>query len=122
MRELEKRSTKLLHATDELRQLVLDNPELPLLVFAGEEANGFEYIYTSCSYCHACKGEFLDCYQTVDDECCFTSRDEFWEAMADSLADDADGLTDTEFDTKIDAEVAEYDPYWTPCIILYVNN
>ena len=58
----------------------------------------------------------------MDDECSFTSRDEFWEAMADSLADDAEGLTDKEFDTKIDAEVAEYDPYWTPCIILYVNN
>lgn len=122
MRELEKRSTKLLHATDELRQLVIDNPELPLLVFSGEDVGGTDYSYTSCSYCSAQKGEFLDCWQTVDDECCFTSRDEFWEAMANRLEDDSEGLTDKEFDAKVDAEVAEYDPYWMPCIILYVNN
>ena len=122
MRELEKRSTKLLHATDELRQLIIDNPELPLLVFAGEDVGGTDYAYVSCSYCSAQKGEFLDCWQTVNDELCFIDRVEFQEEMAECLADDAEGLSDEEFDAKVDAEVAEYDPYWKPCIILYVND
>lgn len=29
----------LLHSADELRQLIRENPTLPLLVFAGENAN-----------------------------------------------------------------------------------
>ena len=42
--------TGLLHATDELRQLIIDNPGLPLLVFAGEDANdGGDFFYMSCS-------------------------------------------------------------------------
>ena len=112
MRELEKRSTKLLHATDELRQLI----------FAGEDVGGTDYAYVSCSYCSAQKGEFLDCWQTVNDELCFIDRVEFQEEMAECLADDAEGLSDEEFDAKVDAEVAEYGPYWKPCISLYVKD
>ena len=47
MNEYEKKSTGLLHATDELRQLILENPELPLLVFAGEDCNSGDYSYMS---------------------------------------------------------------------------
>ena len=38
-----KLETGLLHATDELRELILQNPELPLLVFAGEDSNNGEW-------------------------------------------------------------------------------
>lgn len=33
----ERHPTGLLHSADELRQLIRENPALPLLVFAGEE-------------------------------------------------------------------------------------
>lgn len=56
----ERRPTGLLHTADELRQLIRNNPTLPLLVFAGEEANSGDYSYMSCSYIKAYKGEFLD--------------------------------------------------------------
>lgn len=45
MNEYEKKRTGLLHATDELRQLILENPELPLLVFAGEDCNSGDYSF-----------------------------------------------------------------------------
>lgn len=105
----ERRPTGLLHTADELRQLIRNNPTLPLLVFAGEEANSKVY-----------KGEFLDCAQTVNDCMCYTDRDEFEEAVADSLADG--DYTDEEFDALVKKTVAEYDPYWKPCIILNVDN
>ena len=92
----------------------------PLLVFAGEEANSGDYPYMSCSYIKAYKGEFLDCTQTVNDCMCYTDRDEFEEAVADSLADG--DYTDEEFDALVKKTVAEYDPYWKPCIILNVDN
>ena len=110
----------LLHSADELRQLIRANPTLPLLVFAGESANTGDYSYMSCSYIKAYKGEFLDCAQTVNDCMCFTDRDEFEEAIADSLADS--DCTNEEFDALVKKEMAEYDPYWKPCIVLNVDN
>lgn len=116
----ERHPTGLLHSADELRQLIRENPALPLLVFAGEEANSGDYPYMSCSYIKAYKGEFLNCTQTVNDCMCYTDRDEFEEAVADSLADG--DYTDEEFDALVKKTVAEYDPYWKPCIILNVDN
>lgn len=37
----------LLNDTTELRNLILENPDLPLLIFAGEEAWNGEYSYES---------------------------------------------------------------------------
>lgn len=102
----ERRPTGLLHTADELRQLIRNSPTLPLLVFAGEEANSGDYSYMSCSYIKAYKGEFLDCTQTVNDCMCYTDGD----------------YTDEEFDALVKKTVAEYDPYWKPCIILNVDN
>lgn len=52
----ERHPTGLLHTADELRQLIRNNPTLPLLVFAGEEANSGDYPYMSCSYIKVYKG------------------------------------------------------------------
>lgn len=101
----ERHPTGLLHSADELRQLIRENPALPLLVFAGEEANSGDYPYMSCSYIKAYKGEFLDCTQTVNDCMCYTDRDEFEEAVADSLADG--DYTDEEFDALVKKKVDE---------------
>ena len=125
MKELERRPTKLLTASDELRRLIIENPDLPLLIFAGEDANPGDYSYTSCSSCHAEVGEFLDCMQEVNDERCYTDRDTFAEDLADNLYgdlhDDWTG-TDGEWDKYVEDQVAEYNPYWRKAIILYVDN
>lgn len=111
----------LLHATDELRQLIVNNPGLPLLVFAGEDANaGGDFSYVSCSYVHAYVGEYLDCSQTVNDCRCYTDRDEFQEALENKNSN-FDG-SEQEFEQFIEDLVMEYEPFWKPCIILYVNN
>lgn len=116
----ERKPSGLLHPTDELRQLICENPTLPLLVFAGDCANSGDYCYMGCSYISAYKGEFLDCAQTVNDDMCYIDRDEFEEAIADSLANM--DCTDEEFDALVKKEMAEYDSYWKPCIILKVDN
>ena len=67
MRYSEHIVTGVLTAADELRQLILDNPSLSLLVFAGEYSNIGEYGYMACSSVRASLGEFLDCQQEVDD-------------------------------------------------------
>lgn len=120
MNEYEKKKTGLLHSTDELRQLLIDHPDLPMLVFAGEDCNSDYYSYISCSRVSASIGEFLDCQQTVNDERCYTDRDDFQEDMEYHYSD-FDG-SDQEFETFIENELLKYDPYWKPCIIVYVDN
>lgn len=117
----ERKPTGLLHATDELRQLIIDHPDLPLLIFAGEEANaGGDYSYMSCSYINSYVGEYLDCSQTVNDCRCYTDRDDFREAVK-YLHSDFDG-SELEFEELVESVLKEYNPFWKPCIILRVNN
>jgi hypothetical protein len=120
MNDYEKKKTGLLHSTDELRQLLIDHPDLPLLVLAGEDCNSGDYSYMSCSRVSASIGEFLDCQQTVNDEMCYTDRDDFQEDMEYNYSD-FDG-SDQEFEIFIENELLKYDPYWKPCIIVYVDN
>ena len=113
--------TGILNSAEELRQLIIDNPGLPLLVFAGEDANSGVWCYMTCSYVRAYVGEFLDCSQTVNDCKCYCDRDDFEEDIQDVMCDDFEG-TDEEFEQAVKDRMAEYDPYWKPCIIVNVNN
>lgn len=120
MRDEEKRPTRLLHSADDLRQLILDHPDLPLIVFASDDANSGDYSYMSCGTVHAEVGEFLDCMQDVDDEYCFTDREDFEEKIVNSLYD-FDG-SEQELEDEVKRRAAEYEPYWKPCIIVNVGN
>lgn len=124
MKESEKKPTDLLHTGDKIRKILLEHPDLPLLVFAGDECNSGDYSYMSCTLVTAEVGEFLDCQQDVEPERCYNDRGDFEEALADRLyySDEAKGKTDEEFDALVKEKMAEYDPYWKPCIILWVNN
>lgn len=120
MRDEEKQPTGLVHSADKLRQFILDNPDLPLIVFASDEANNGDYSYMSCDSVDVEVGEFLDCMQDVNDEYCFTDRDKFAEQIEESLYD-FDG-TDQELEDEVKRRVAEYEPYWKRCIIVRVGN
>lgn len=120
MTEAEKHPTGLLHSGDELRRLLLERPDLPLLVFAGDEANIGDWSYMSCGSVHAEVGEFLDCQQGINDERCFTDREEFEDEARDNYCD-FDG-SEREFEQFMDDLILSYEPYWKPCIIVYVNN
>lgn len=120
MYKKERVSTGLLNATQELRKLIIDYPDLPLLVFAGQDANCADYSYTSCGRVRASIGEYLDCMQTVNVEYCYTDRDEFQEDIENKHYDFKG--SDEEFDALVKAELDEYEPYWKKCIILYVDN
>lgn len=125
MKPQEKKSTKLLNSTTELRQLILNNPNLPLLVFAGEDCNGGYYGYVGCSYVRAYKGEFLDCQQAINDEKYYIKRDDFSEDLADKLYSEWKELgsnTDQKFEEFFKKRLLEYDPYWKDCIILLVDS
>ena len=124
MTSKERKPSGVLHSADELKQLIAENPDLPIVVFAGDDANTGDYSYMSCSYIKAYKGEFLDCAQTVNNCMCYTDRDDFEEAVADSLAGEEQyrDLPYDEFNFLVERTVNEYDDFWKPCILLHVDN
>ena len=120
MKNEERKSTGLLRSADKLRFLILNNPNLPLLVFAGENANTGDFDYMCCSSLDPYVGEFLDCTQTVNSYMCYTDREVFEEDLANSIGDSH--CSDEEIDTIAREKAAEYSRYWKPCIIVNVNN
>lgn len=114
-----------LHATDELRQLIIDNPGLPLLVMAGPEVYSDDYSpgYTLCDYVKASLGEVLDSTD-FDDEWVITDRDELEERIRESpdFVDEHSDLSDEEFDKAVEEKMELYDDDWVKAIIVKVDN
>lgn len=118
MSYLEPKGTSLNIATNtqELRKLIIENPDLPLLIFAGEDAY-FDcgFAYTCCSSIWAELGEFLDSYiEEGGSDKIFCDRDELNDIVGDYYYEESDDY--------IDEKIKSYDPYWKKCIILYVDN
>lgn len=118
--------TGLLYKTDLLKKLILENPDLPLLVFAGEEAYNSDFGWTSCSCVSAEIGEVLDADTEFmdDDGMLYTDRIRFEEDFGDWYYTYKwnDKGTDAELDAEIEQELKKFEPYWKKCIILFVNN
>lgn len=114
-----------LHATDELRRLIIDNPGLPLLVMAGPEAYSDDYSpgYTLCDYVKAGLGEVLDSTD-FDDEWVITDRDELEERIRENpdFVDEHSNLSDEEFDKAVEEKMKLYDGNWVKAIIVKVDN
>lgn len=115
-------NTKLpvsLKDTTELRKLIIDNPDLPLIIFCGEESWDGEHSYCSAS---ASKGSIqeLTLYENVYDAT-WMDREDYAEKLADDLCDDEEykGMTDQEYDAMIDQKVNETE--FVKAIVIYVG-
>ena len=110
-----------IHNTEALRRMILENSDLPLVVFAGEEANNGYYGWMCCTDIRVEKGEVLDC-DGPKKEWIYTDREELEDDVADQLYDEFSGLDDDEYATLLKKKIAKYEEYWTECIILRVTN
>lgn len=130
MENTAKTPTGLLHSTDKLRQLIIENPELPLLVFATENA-GAEGYYRHArgenvqTEIEAEIGEYMDCFLEDEDEVnffcrVFTSRADLEEAVEELC--EIHEINFEECSYFVRKTMEEYEPYWKPCIILTVGN
>lgn len=114
----------LIHDASELRKLIAENPDLPIVFLAGERANSGDFYWMYCSYVSASIEEILYIHDPYDGEdAVFTDKDEFEEAVSDALYDkETSDLSDSEFDAMVKAEVAKYEPYWRKVIAVYADN
>lgn len=109
----------------ELKNLILENPTLPLLVFATEDANSGEWSKELAS-CRCEKGIVLDatkdCWLPRDDRV-YTDEDDLEEDIQDALADEDEykSLSDEEFYKVVSEKAKALEPYWKECIIITVD-
>ena len=120
----------ILHSADVLRKLIIENPDLPLLVFAGESAYAdCGYAYSCASCISACLGEVLldkgpyGC--AFKEDMIYCDRDiaeeDFEEYLWDNRTDEEMKWTEEQWDEYVQQEFHKC-THWEKCIILYVDN
>lgn len=114
----------IVHGTTELRKLIAENPDLPIVVLVSEEAYSGEWGYEYCANVSCDLGEVLDCKIPFGGGIVPTDKDDFEEQLADYLCDlpENKGLSDSEFDKLLKEEMAKYEPYWKKVISISANN
>ena len=116
------RTYALSKESDELKKLILENPDLPIVVLAGEEANNGYYNYMFCSYISFRIEEILDCDYFDYNDCVFCDRSRLEEYIEDMLYDEYHDKPDEEYEEAIKNKLAELEPYWTKVIAIYATN
>lgn len=104
-----------LNNTSHLRQLILDNPDLPLLIFCGEESWCGEWAYSQAD---ASKGE-IKTLTLCDDM--WVEEEEYLEWLSDRLNFSGEymDMSDEEFERMIEQKVEETE--FCKAIVIYVG-
>lgn len=106
--------------TDELKQLISEHPDYPIVVLCNYEVVGDDesYGWWYAPEIRFSIGEILDCEQDIDEEKTYIDRDEFEEDMYNKYEDDEEyeKLDNYEFDEMIENKLKEYEPYWKKVI------
>ena len=116
--------TGLVMRSDPIRKLILDHPDLPVVFMANEDANIGDYSLMFCTQAHAEVGEILDCWQDINPDVTYTSRDEFREAIDEHIygLTQYDDRSEDWYESEIKRIEKLYEPYWRPCILITVGN
>lgn len=114
----------LTKSSDELKQLIAENPDLPIVVLVGQDAVSDDFGYTYCSDIHFSIEEILDCTLPFGDDYVYNDRDDFENALSDYLADceEYEKLSDEEFEVLLNKELSKYEPYWKKVIAITGDN
>lgn len=112
--------------TNELKKLIADNPDLPIVVLAGTEAtDGEQSMY--CSDIRFYIDEILDC-EVPYMEYIETDRVNFEEQIEEWLWDEMGGndrnskLSETVFEETLKETKEKYEPYWKKVIVIHADN
>lgn len=112
----------LTQPTDELRKLILENPDLPIVVLAGEDANSGWSGYMFCTSISFSIGEILDYNFYGYDGSVFIDRNDLEEIIIDNFSDEYPDIPIEEFNALVEKEVKKYEPYWKDVIMIWADN
>lgn len=113
--------------TDKLKELIRVNPDLPIVVLAGEDACMEGYSSTFCSDVRFLIEEILDCevpyMEYVEtDRINFEEEIEewFWDEMGGNDKDST--LSEAVFEDALKELKEQYEPYWKTAIVIMADN
>ena len=112
----------LTHKSDELKKLILENPDLPIVVLASDEANCGDWCWQYCFHVSCHLDEILDCDYSDNCDTVFTDRDDLEEHIAYELYEEYCGKSEEEYEKAIKNKMEELEPYWTKVIAIYASN
>lgn len=116
-------SKGIIHDSAKLRRLIAENPGLPIVVLAGEDANIGDYNWQYCTEGSCRIDEILDCETPFKGDYVYSDHEDFDEDIANHLYGIyGEKLTDEEFEELLKREIAKYKPFWKKVIAIYVNN
>lgn len=116
------RTYALSKESDDLKKLILENPDLPIVVLAGEEASDGDHYWTFCSSISFHIEEILDCDYLDSRDCIFTDRDNLESHIENELYDEYCDRSDEEYEKAIKDKMNELEPFWTKVIAIYATN
>lgn len=116
------RRYSLAKESDELKSLILENSDLPIVVLASEEANCGGHYWMFCSSVSFRIDEILDCDFYDSDDTVFCDRDSLEQYIEEMLYDEYCDKSDEEYGEAIKNKLAELEPYWTKVIAIYATN
>ena len=116
------RTYSLVKSSDELKKLILENPDLPIVILADEDSNCGDWRWTYCSSITFGIDEILDCDYYDSNDAVFTDRDYLEEHIENELYDDCCDKSEEEYEKAIKDKMAELEPYWKKVIAIYATN
>ena len=116
----------LIHDSSELRKLIAENPDLPIVVLANEESASPDYGWTYCSSVRCALGWLLDVKTPYDDPdgYVFSDKDDLESTIVNAFQDDKqyEGLSDDDFFEAVKKELEKYEADWKQVIAIYASN
>lgn len=119
---MKKFNSGLTHSSDELKKLIAENPDLPIVVLVSDEANCGNWCWQYCFSVSFGLDEILDCDFTDDYDNIFTDRDSLEEYIDGMLYDEYCDKSKEEYDEAVKRKLEELEPYWTKVIAIYASN
>lgn len=115
--------THFVKDSTELRKLIAENPELPIVVMVGREAACDDFGFTLCTSVNCGISEVLDCDVPWSSDV-YTDRDEFEESLSNYLCDKEEYLKlwEDEFNEVLRFHKEKFEPYWRKAIVIYADN
>ena len=110
--------------TEELKKLIAEHPNYPIVVLVnGELAADDSYYWWYAPNIRFTIGELLDCEQDINDEKIYSDRDEFEEDIRYRLecSEFFDKWDGDEFEMRVRETLEEYESYWIDVIAIYAD-
>lgn len=114
----------LIKDTSELKKLIIENPDLPLVVLCNYELcadDSYSWWYAPSVKFEI--GYILNCEAEINPDHIYTDESELEDDLVNYLEDEEQykNLSDTEFDKVVKEKLKEYEPYWKKVIAIYAD-